>query len=608
MKLLSINIKNFKSIRDLTIEFNEKFNLIIGKNNVGKTSIFEAILLWKKCYDKNIQSSNKKKFYANCKNISFSNVKFLRISDDIDLFKNITRQKSSLEISIIIEDEGVQYNLGFIIQNMAEERNTYLQIKYLNYDEFVRFAELTNTYGKNLNDLIMISRSKPIAHISRKEPYMYKDQILGKIANGKSTEVLRNKIISLKDNKNKVEEYIGRIVGEEISFIEDTTGLKEYIKLKVNIRDKRVDLLSQGSGFLQLVEIFSSIEYKKSNLNILLIDEPDAHLHSELQTKLVDVIKEIEDTQTFIISHNERLLKYVNDDEVIFINDTDKTIGNIKPLENGNKILVVENLVDNIEEIHKLAYVKKFVLVEGNSDLKYIKKMYEKYLEIANLNGKNIIFKELGGIDNIVDKLLLIRRAYSGIVYSDMKWVVIRDNDFTTSYMKGEAINEIKKILGEECRVFLQDGYELYSVLFSDLEKLKHIISMKYTDISCNELSGKIYSLVEKYKDDCERNSKEICQKLLENFENQKKRRGSAVYKGIDFCKFISDAKSRGIQYIMTKTVIKQFLIDLNTDLGKAQRDIVSIESLFDSYIDNIVDINDFYDIHLDIMQEFCSE
>lgn len=509
---------------------------------------------------------------------------------------------------MVIEDQSVKYDLGFIIQNMSEERNTYLQIKYLNYDEFVRFSELTNVYGKNLNDLIMISRSRPIAHISRKESYMYKDQILSKIANGKSTEVLRNKIISLKDNKSKVEEYISRIIGEEISFFEDTSGLKEYIKLKVNIRGKRVDLLSQGSGFLQLVEIFSSIEYKKANLSILLIDEPDAHLHSELQTKLVDVIKEIEDTQTFIISHNERLLKYIDDNEVIFVNEADKARGNIKPLEIGNKILVIENLVENIEEIHKLVYVKKFVLVEGNSDLNFIERIYDKYLEIANINRKNIIFKELGGIDNIVDKLLLIRRSYYGIVGSDVKWVVIRDNDFTTSYRKGRAIKEIKDILGEDCTVFLQDGYELYSVLFSDLEKLKHILNLHYTDISCEELGEKIYSLVERYIDECERNTKEICQKLFKNFEDQKKRRNSAVYKEIDFSKFITDAKSRGIQYIMTKTLIKQFLIDLNTELGKSTSDIVSVESLFNTYIDSIREPNDFYNIHLNIIQEFCSE
>lgn len=42
MKLLSI------SINKLTIDLNDKYNLIIGKNNIGKTSIFESILFWKK--------------------------------------------------------------------------------------------------------------------------------------------------------------------------------------------------------------------------------------------------------------------------------------------------------------------------------------------------------------------------------------------------------------------------------------------------------------------------------------------------------------------------------------------------------------------------------
>lgn len=162
--------------------------------------------------------------------------------------------------------------------------------------------------------------------------------------------------------------------------------------------------------------------------------------------------------------------------------------------------------------------------------------------------------------------------------------------------------------MGENCTVFLQDGYELYSVLFSDLEKLKYILSLHYTDISCEELGEKIYSLVERYIDECGRNTKEICQKLFKNFEDQKKRRNSAVYKEIDFSKFITDAKSRGIQYIMSKTVIKQFLIDLNTEIGKSTSDIVSVESLFNSYINNIREPNDFYDIHLNIIQEFCSE
>lgn len=73
-----ITIKNFKSIETLESVCNENFNVIIGENNIGKTTIFEAIHLWKICYDSNIKK-DKKQFYAMTKNIPFKDMDFLRV-------------------------------------------------------------------------------------------------------------------------------------------------------------------------------------------------------------------------------------------------------------------------------------------------------------------------------------------------------------------------------------------------------------------------------------------------------------------------------------------------------------------------------------------------
>ena len=53
--LTTIKIKNFKGIKDTTIYCQEDYNVLIGANNVGKTTVFEAIHLWKMCYDTNIK-------------------------------------------------------------------------------------------------------------------------------------------------------------------------------------------------------------------------------------------------------------------------------------------------------------------------------------------------------------------------------------------------------------------------------------------------------------------------------------------------------------------------------------------------------------------------
>lgn len=62
MKVKSIQLKNFKGFENINIILNSKTNIIIGENNIGKSSLFEAILLWKKCFD-NIIQSNKNSFY-----------------------------------------------------------------------------------------------------------------------------------------------------------------------------------------------------------------------------------------------------------------------------------------------------------------------------------------------------------------------------------------------------------------------------------------------------------------------------------------------------------------------------------------------------------------
>lgn len=45
MNISHIKINNFKSIKKLRIDFNRKLNVLIGENNIGKTTILEAMLL-----------------------------------------------------------------------------------------------------------------------------------------------------------------------------------------------------------------------------------------------------------------------------------------------------------------------------------------------------------------------------------------------------------------------------------------------------------------------------------------------------------------------------------------------------------------------------------
>lgn len=43
MYIEKVEIRNFKAIEDMTIEFQQGTNLLIGDNGAGKTSILEAL-------------------------------------------------------------------------------------------------------------------------------------------------------------------------------------------------------------------------------------------------------------------------------------------------------------------------------------------------------------------------------------------------------------------------------------------------------------------------------------------------------------------------------------------------------------------------------------
>lgn len=105
MFISKLKIRNFKCFSNIEIEFNPDFNLIIGENNSGKSTIFEALRLWQL----SIQQFYNKRTYKRKdgkENISFrrnyqfepielEDISFLRIDDFNDILHNNSFKKDS---------------------------------------------------------------------------------------------------------------------------------------------------------------------------------------------------------------------------------------------------------------------------------------------------------------------------------------------------------------------------------------------------------------------------------------------------------------------------------------------------------------------------------
>lgn len=456
----------------------------------------------------------------------------------------------------------------------------------------------------------MFFETRPIANIISKEPYMYKGQVLSKISKGKGYEVLRNKIISHKEGTKNIEQIISRIIGEKIEFREQNKVNKEYIKLMVNKGGKLTDLLSQGSGFLQLAEIFSAIEYVESELYILLIDEPDSHIHTKLQNKLLEELRKLDKSQLFLITHNERFLNTVKDEEIIFINEKDKKSEKIEPLKPGDKSLVLEELIGNLEDIEKLKYADKIIFVEGYNDKKIINLLYDKYKKIGyGIGTVSCYFEVLTGIDRLDTKLEVLSQTYRRLSRENVSWILIRDTDFTALRDIEQFKSDIRSTIrsNRELNIIFQNGYGIESTLFSERDKLNNFLS-KYYNVDKTKLNNMTKLLNSKYIKDCKIIGNDLYKILKSKFTEQENRRmDNKLYKNLDFDKFIEDVDDN-IQYIMHKKIIDMYLDELHNEIKKANPGISCIKldsnNILDIYIDKIESINDFYESHITLLKE----
>lgn len=600
-----IIIKNFKSIQALTVKCNNKFNIIIGENNIGKTTIFEAIHLWRICYEANIQKRDKCRFYSSPKNINFSDNEFLRVFEDKDLINNsLYGNNKDIEIIICLGFNNTTYELGFKITKVKGLDNAYLQIDYIDKNQFSNFSSAVSVTEYNLATALVVCESRPIANIVAKEPYMYKAQIADKLSRGKGHEVLRNKIIKSVQTKEAIESHISSVMGKDYKFTEVDKDNKTYIRLMVN----GTNILSQGSGFLQIAEIFSSLEYSDSAMSVVLIDEPDSHLHMSLQKKLIDELRRIDKSQVFIISHNENFINYIPDEEIIFIDEKRKSSGTVEHIEKGYKNLILKGLSGNIERIEELRNASHIVLLEGDTDISFIQTLIRKYVEFSNIEMPCVYIEKLYGIDTLNDKLLSYSRAYAELVPDDAKWIIIRDSDCLPVNMQSRSAQKSKEhITVSNKEILFQKGYGIESTFIAETEKLGKLL-IRYYELSESDLNAVVQIVTDlrtEFTNEVLRVNSDLYKSLQEHFNRQKKKR--TEYKDITYDNMLACINETNIEYIMTKSITNQFLNMVHTRLQESYtlpNEPLNCSSICDYYLHSMRDMNDLYDCHKEIIQK----
>lgn len=129
MYISKLTIKNYKSIKDEVFIFNKGINVLVGKNNAGKSNIVSALneILGDKY---NTMSYEDKIFYTNGTSNPERNFKIIAEIDEINnldysLLENIKKSTALIDISDYFNEEEREFNSEWVLKDDDELKEKY---------------------------------------------------------------------------------------------------------------------------------------------------------------------------------------------------------------------------------------------------------------------------------------------------------------------------------------------------------------------------------------------------------------------------------------------------------------------------------------------------
>ena len=382
MKIKRITIKNFRTFKDLVaLDFEENYTVLVGKNGVGKTSILEAINL---ATSFSFTESKIKPDDFNLDTepieieIEFDSYFFLKIADWIKLpskkikFVAKYRDRSSpgkafstifTTKHIVIPECYQKYDelkpalastqyVPLKVQFNRDTGNYEYWVKSKNkfnelqerllevyntdsLDNFPRIFYFSKERDRDLKPGYFTTFQKILDELnwrffkdyktSEREKFINRWGEIYKFIIDKVNDPKQKKIIS--PLKDKVKEFLGeKFSNLEISLFNLKQPFTEaFFALRKEKDDKIITLSRMASGELMIIAYFLlklTSELSKEEI-IFLIDDPELHLHPQLQYKLFNEIKSSQfqhilttHSDIFIDLGNWRTIKRLTDDNI----------------------------------------------------------------------------------------------------------------------------------------------------------------------------------------------------------------------------------------------------------------------------------------------------
>jgi ABC-type cobalamin/Fe3+-siderophores transport system ATPase subunit len=416
MDFTSIRIKNFKAIHDTTLSGIGKFNVIVGTNGSGKSSALQA-LHWI------LQSGRNPKVKTGGATLSLADADYMpspqyKNSSYSGEFGNF-RDAPKMEVSMRTQDED------------GNDIDADLWIKAARNEGISVHIPPSNSITTHIRDRNReISAYIPgLAGIPLIEAKLSKRVVHRQAAAGDANTVLRNLLYLLKSSSvgakhgasqlDDVLHWVSKVLGQ-LSLKVDFDDEKDF-SIRATFKtgdmerngqpDKPLELA--GIGFLQVIQIFAYLIYYRPQL--LLVDEPDSHLHPNRQEDLVRVLYDAAqeyDCQVIMTTHSPSVVRAMPPDAKLIWMKEGQVVEDLE----GARALMGWGLLD-----------KTVLLLSEDKNTDMLRKIIAQWPEID----RKVAVWPLAGIRTLPSAGSL--QGMNAVFGDALKIAMHRDGDFLTA-------------------------------------------------------------------------------------------------------------------------------------------------------------------------------
>jgi putative ATP-dependent endonuclease of the OLD family len=399
MYLYELRIQGFRRFNDLSLRFKNGLNVIVGPNNAGKTAIVDALRVLLSASDEGNLRLTDLDLHQTANGTKCSEAKFTFLFKGLDL----NQEADFMTALKPLRDESgkiTEYAAQFTVQYLQTEPGSRLKLKRWvgehpeNLLPTEMLEELRAIYLQPLRDPALGLKpgrtsqlAKLIQHLSSPEE---REDLAKKLK--EFDDILKAQPPVSSTNETIGNRHSNMLGAELAQSLKLQLSPSDFVRFasRVGLSVANMDVEQNGLGFNNLIYmavVLSELALSKDTSYCgLIVEEPEAHLHPQLQAVLLQYLRTVEKpeegqkaVQVFVTSHSPNFAALADIDSICCIYQSPDGPAAFAPrdivFKEGKKEKLQRYL--NVTRA-ELFFARRLMLVEGTAELFIVEALAKK--------------------------------------------------------------------------------------------------------------------------------------------------------------------------------------------------------------------------------------